>query len=472
MKVGSVSNTCKPAAPGRKEKAGKNYNMETKANSLTIEHSAATLIKFSLPSIISMLCMSCYEMVDGVFVANFVSADALAAINIVYPPITILIGISIMLATGGSAVIAKKLGEKKDQEAKENFTMMILVGFFIGLICILVDFLFVKKLVLMLGATDRLFDYAYTYLFILALSSPAAILQLLFMTFFVTAGKPNLSLILTIASGVTNIVFDYIFMGPCGMGVEGAAIATGMGYTVSAAAGILFFWKDTDSLLHFVRPKWDFRVLLHSCTNGMSEMVSSLAGSVITLIYNFMMLYYAGEDGVAAITIVLYAQFLLSAVYLGFSSGVAPVISYNYGSQNEAQLKRIFRICTRTILIVAVITVLISYILGDAIIGVFAAKGTHIFDLARSGFNIFAVSFLFNGFNILVSSLFTALSNGVISAGISFLRSFVILTGCLVLLPMIIGINGVWLAVPVAEGLTLIISTVIVVKKRKVYHYF
>ena len=188
-------------------------------NSLTIEHNAKTLIKFSFPSIISLLCMSCYEMVDGVFVANFVNADALAAINIVYPPITILIGIAIMLATGGSAIIAKKLGEKKEQEARENFTMIILVGLFIGILCIIADFLFVKKLVVLLGATERLFDYAYTYLFILALASPAGILQMLFMTFFVTAGKPNLGMILTAASGITNVVFDYIFMGPMDMGV-------------------------------------------------------------------------------------------------------------------------------------------------------------------------------------------------------------------------------------------------------------
>lgn len=440
-------------------------------NSLTIEHNAKTLIKFSLPSIISLLCMSCYEMVDGVFVANFVDADALAAINIVYPPITILIGIAIMLATGGSAVIAKKLGEQKEREAKENFTMIILVGLFFGIFCIIVDFLFVKKLVVLLGATERLFDYAYTYLFILALASPAGILQMLFMTFFVTAGKPHLGMILTAASGVTNIVFDYIFMGPMGMGVEGAAIATGMGYTVSAVSGFFFFWKNKNGLLHFVRPKWNGNVLLHACTNGMSEMVSSLAGSVITLIYNFKMLHYAGEDGVAAITIVLYAQFVLSAVYLGFSNGVAPVISYNYGSQNTAQLKRIFRICIKTIAAVAAVTVAVSYLLGDFIIGVFAPKGTHIFDLAKSGFGIFAIGFLFSGFNIFVSSLFTALSNGVISAGISFLRSFVVLTGCLMLLPLFLGITGIWLAVPAAEIFTLLVCLFFVVKKRNTYHY-
>lgn len=440
-------------------------------NSLTIEHNAKTLIKFSFPSIISLLCMSCYEMVDGVFVANFVDADALAAINIVYPPITILIGIAIMLSTGGSAVIAKKLGEQKGQEAKENFTMIVLVGFFLGIFCIIIDFLFVKKLVVLLGATERLFDYAYTYLFILTLASPAGILQMLFMTFFVTAGKPNLGMILTAASGVTNIVFDYIFMGPMGMGVEGAAIATGMGYTVSAVSGFFFFWKNKNGLLHFVRPKWNGKVLLHACTNGMSEMVGSLAGSVITLIYNFKMLYYAGEDGVAAITIVLYAQFVLSAVYLGFSNGVAPVISYNYGSRNTAQLKRIFRICIKTIAAVAAVTVAASYLLGDFIIGVFAPKGTHIFELARSGFGIFAIGFLFSGFNIFVSSLFTALSNGVISAGISFLRSFVVLTGCLMLLPLFLGITGVWLAVPAAEVFTLGVCLFFVVKKRNTYHY-
>lgn len=440
-------------------------------NSLTIEHNAKSLIKFSFPSIISLLCVSCYEMVDGVFVANFVNADAMAAINIVYPPITILIGIAIMLATGGSAVIAKKLGEKKEQEAKENFTLIILVGLALGILCIVLDFFFAEDLVIMLGATERLFDYAYTYLFILTLASPFAILQLLFMTFFVTAGSPNVGMVLTIISGLTNIIFDYLFMGPMGMGIEGAAIATGMGYAVSTFAGLFFFWKSKKSLLHFVRPKWSGRMLARACTNGMSEMVSNLAGCIITLIYNFKMLYYAGEDGVAAISIVLYAQFLLSSVYLGFASGVAPVISYNYGRKNIAQLQRIFKICMKTILTAAVVTVAASYLLEDFIIEIFAPKGTAIFDLAKYGFEIFAVSFLFSGFNIFVSSLFTALSNGVISAVISFLRSFVVLTGCLMILPVFMGITGIWLAVPVAEIVTLGVCVFFVMKKRNTYHY-
>lgn len=440
-------------------------------NSLTIEHNAVSLIKFSFPSIISLLCMSCYEMVDGVFVANMVSADAMAAINIVYPLISLIIGLSIMLATGGSAIIARKLGEKKEQEARENFSMLIVVGIVIGAVCILIDFLFMKDIVVLMGGTERLFQYAYDYIFILTLTTPFAVLQVLFMTFFVTAGRPNLSMILTVLSGVANVVLDYIFMGPMGMGIEGAALATGIGYGVSAVSGIVFFWKNTDGLLFLVKPKWSAKVLARTCSNGMSEMVSSLASAITTLIYNYKMLYFAGEDGVAAITIILYAQFLLSAVYLGFSSGVAPVISYNYGSQNTDQLKRIFKICMKTILMVSAGTLAASYLLGDFIIGVFSRRGTEVFAIAESGFSIFAVSFLFAGFNIFVSALFTALSNGLISAAISFLRSFVILIGCLLLLPMVLGINGVWLAVPIAEILTLAISAFFLMTKRKTYHY-
>lgn len=440
-------------------------------NHLTIEHTAGSLIKFAFPSIISLLCMSCYEMVDGVFVSNFVNADALAAINIVYPMICLLIGISIMLATGGSAIIAKKLGEKKEEEARENFTMMILVGIGLGIVCIIIDFLFMEDLVVLMGGTDRLFQYAYDYVFVLTLAAPFSILQLLFMTYFVTAGKPHLGMILTVISGLTNIVLDYLFMGPMSMGITGAAIATGAGYAVSAVSGLVFFWRNKKGLLYFVKPKWDGGVLFRACSNGMSEMVSSLAAAITTLIYNFQMLHFAGEDGVAAITIILYAQFLLSSVYLGFSSGVAPVISYNYGSQNTAQLKRIFKICTKTILVVAAVSMAVSYLLGDFIIAVFSERGTHIFELAQSGFDIFAVSFLFAGFNIFVSALFTALSNGVISATISFLRSFIFLIGCLLLLPMALGVTGVWLAVPIAEIGTLAISATFVIAKRKKYHY-
>lgn len=203
----------------------------------------------------------------------------------------------------------------------------------------------------------------------------------------------------------------------------------------------------------------------------MSEMVSSLATAVTTLLYNYLMLKFAGEDGVAAISIILYAQFLLSAVYLGFSSGVAPVISYNYGNKNVTQLKRIFKICLRTILVMALITIGAAYLLGDFIVAIFTGQGTHIFELAESGFKIFAFSFLFSGFNIFVSALFTALSNGVISAGISFLRTFIVLVGCLLILPVFLGITGVWLAVPVSEVVTIVISLIFVFAKRKTYEY-
>lgn len=440
-------------------------------NHLTIEHNTTSLIKFAFPSVISLLCMSCYEMVDGIFVANLVNADALAALNIVYPPISLLIGISIMLATGGSAIIAKKLGEKKEQEARENFTMMVLVGIGFGLLCIVLNLLFMENIVVWLGGTQRLFRYAYDYIFIMGLASPFAILQLLFMTFFVTAGKPHLGMVLTVISGMSNVVLDYLFMGPMGMGVEGAAIATGIGYSISAVAGLVFFWRNKGGLLYFVRPKWDGKVLGRACSNGMSEMVSSLATAVTTLLYNYLMLKFAGEDGVAAISIILYAQFLLSAVYLGFSSGVAPVISYNYGNKNVTQLKRIFKICLRTILVMALITIGAAYLLGDFIVAIFTGQGTHIFELAESGFKIFAFSFLFSGFNIFVSALFTALSNGVISAGISFLRTFIVLVGCLLILPVFLGITGVWLAVPVSEVVTIVISLIFVFAKRKTYEY-
>lgn len=441
-------------------------------NSLTIEHNTASLLRFSFPSIISLFCMSCYEMVDGVFVANFVGADAMASINIVYPFISLIVGFSIMLSTGGSAIIAKKLGEKKEQEARENFTLIILSGVAAGAVCIVADFLFMRDMVVLMGGTQRLFQYAYDYIFILTLAAPFAVLQVLFMTFFVTAGRPNLGMLLTIISGVTNIILDYVFMGMMGMGIEGAALGTAAGYMVPSVTGVIFFLRNRNGLLFLVRPKWNGRMLLRACSNGMSEMVSNLASAITTLIYNYKMLYYAGEDGVAAISIILYAQFLLSAVYLGFSSGVAPVVSYNYGSRNTVQLQRIFRICMGTIAAVSLATVAASYLLADFIIEIFSPKGTHVFELAKSGFLIFAVSFLFAGFNIYVSALFTALSNGLISAIISFLRSFVILIGCLFLLPLILGVTGVWLAVPVAETATLLISAAFLAAKRKQYRYW
>lgn len=441
-------------------------------NRLSQNFNAYTLIKFTFPTTIMLIFMSLYQMVDGIFVANFVGENALSALNIVYPVPSVVIAISIMLATGGSAIIAKNMGEKKGQEAKENFSLIILTGFIMGIVFLILGLLFLEPLIYMLGATEKLYQYCYDYLLILVLTAPLAVFQMLFQIFFVTAGKPHLGLIMTIVGGCVNIVFDYIFIKICGWGVTGAAVATAMGYAIPAIGGLLYFSANRKGSLYFVKPVFRKRVLFYTCTNGSSEMVNNIAASIITFLFNILMLKYAGENGVAAITVVLYAQFLMTSVFMGFSNGIAPIISYNYGKQNNAQLKNVFKISMRIILMISVVVFVLSEVFSTAIIRVFAAPESEVFQIAKHGFTLFSISFLLTGVNIFSSALFTAFSNGRVSAIVSFLRTFLFLIVCLLVLPLMLKIDGIWLAVPVAEELSLIVSIYYLIKYRKKYHYF
>jgi len=418
-----------------------------------------------------LVFMSMYQMVDAGFVANYVGPNALSALNIVYPVPSIVLAISIMLATGSSAIIAKNMGEKKDREAKENFSLIVLVGLILGVVFAVVGLLFIKQIILLLGATPVLYEDCYNYLWILVLFTPLAVFQMLFQTFFVTAGRPKVGLTFTVIGGCTNIVFDYIFIVIFHMGVSGAAVATVMGYAVPALAGFSYFLFNRKGTLYLVKPVFRRRVLFYTCTNGSSEMVNNIAIAITTFLFNILMLKYAGEAGVAAITAVLYAQFLMTSIFMGFSSGVAPVISYNYGKQNKEQLQKVFKISICFVGITSVLVFAISEVFASYVIRVFASPDSEVFQIATSGFKLFSVSFLFTGINIFASGMFTAFSDGKVSAIISFLRTFVFLVIFLLVLPLIWDINGIWLAVPAAEGLALIISSYYLIVRRKIYHY-
>lgn len=441
------------------------------SNPLSKKFTFWSLLSFAAPTIAMMVLMSLYTMVDGVFVARFVNTNALSAINIVYPLVGLIIGIAVMLATGGSAVIATKMGAGKRTEAKENFSLIVLTGAIVGIVVAIVGLIFLKPLISLLGASTALYDYCEQYLFVLLFFTPCAILQMLFQFFFVTAGKPNYGLIVTVAGGLANVVLDYVFIVPMGMGIAGAALATGIGYSIPAVAGLIYFAYHQKATLHFVKPKFDAKALFDSCTNGSSEMVTNLATSVTTLLFNLAMMRYVGEDGVAAITIVLYAQFLLTAVYLGFSSGVAPIFSYNHGNDNRQEVKKLFRTSTIFIGLSSVMIFGLSIVFSVPIVLIFAPKGSAVFELAINGFLLFSISYLLTGANIFASSMFTAFSNGRISATISFLRTFVFIILAITVLPIWLEINGIWLAVPFAEGLTLVFSLGYICKYRKVYHY-
>lgn len=322
----------------------------------------------------------------------------------------------------------------------------------------------------LLGASDALLNYCTDYLRILLLFAPASILQLLFQSFFVTAGRPGLGLGLTVCSGLTNAVLDYAFIVPLDMGITGAALATAAGYCVTALAGMGFFALRGKGL-RFRRPRWESRMLLYACGNGSSEMVTNLSNAVITFLFNQLMLSLLGEDGVAAITIVLYAQFLLTALYMGFSMGVAPVISFNYGAANHARLQRVFRCCLGFIALSSALVFGASLGLAELVVAVFSPAGTAVHAIALDGFYKFAPAFLFAGLNLFASALFTALSDGLVSAVISFARTFGFLLLALLLLPGVLGVDGVWIAVPFAELACWALSIGFLAAKRNKYHY-
>lgn len=438
--------------------------------SLSKKFTFSSLIMFTLPTMIMMVIMSLYTIVDGIFVSRYVGTNALSSINIVYPAINVVLGLAIMLSTGGNAIIAKKIGEGKPSEARSVFTMIVMAGVILGIFIAAAGNLLISPIASILGASPVLMKDCITYLSILLFFTPAYILQLLFQTFFVTEGKPGLGLGLTIAAGIVNVIFDYILIVPLDMGIAGAAYATAMGYMVPAIFGILYFIFSKKAL-YFVKPVLSLKIFLNSCGNGSSEMVSNISSGVITYLFNLLMMKFAGEDGVAAITIIQYAQFLLSALFIGFAQGIAPVISYNHGSQNHSQLQRIFKDSLIFIAVTSVAAYGIACLFGDSIVAIFAQRGSNVYNLAQDGFFLFALSFLFIGFNLFSSSLFTAFSDGRTSAIISIVRTFGLIVLCLFTLPELIGITGVWLAVPIAEIGGIGITIYYILKYRRKYHY-
>lgn len=440
------------------------------SNSIAKKFTFLSLIRFALPSIIMMVFMSLYTIVDGIFVSRFVGTAALSAVNVTYPFASAIVSVAVMFATGGSAVVARQMGEGQAQAARANFTAIVIAATAAGALLGGVGLLFTDPLVRVLGADDSLAGLCREYLWILSAFAPASVLQILFQNFFVTAGRPGLGLLSTVVAGAANAVLDYVFIVPMQMGIGGAALATGIGYTIPAAVGVIWFLCRRGTL-YFSRPVFRLSILLESCANGSSEMVTNLSASVTTFLFNIVMMRLLGVDGVAAMTIVLYAQFLMTSLYMGYSIGVAPVISYNYGSADTAHLKKLFWICIRFIGACSLAVVASSLLLAPWLSAVFAPKGSAVYALAVHGFVLFSFNYLFAGTNIFASALFTALSNGKVSAAISFLRTFLFIVGGILLLPHLWGVDGVWLAVPVAEALSMAVSVWFLVRKRSVYHY-
>jgi len=439
-------------------------------NELSRDFNLSSLLKFAFPTMSMLVFVSTYTIIDGIFVSRFVGTTALSAMNIVFPLISVIMGIGLMLGTGGSAIIGRRMGEGKDEEARNYFSLITLFTLALGIVLSVSCFVLIEPLSRFLGADDTLLPYCIDYGRILMAFYPISVLQVLFQTFFVTAGKPKLGLILNMISGIANIVFDYLFIITFDMGIAGAAWGTALSFVIGGIPPLIYFMKPQGTL-YFVKPKWNGRVIRHTLFNGSSEMVTSSAMAVTTFLFNISMMRLLGEDGVAAITISLYAQFLFSSAYMGFAGGVAPIFSYVFGNRNQKRLKKLFLMCTKTIVLSSIFIAVFSFAIAVPTVSIFTDRTTATYALTLDGYRIFAWNFLFAGINIFASSFFTALSNGKISAFISFARTFVFVTASILILPNFLGITGIWLAIPVAEAVTAVLSIGLLLLFRKEYHY-
>ena len=441
-------------------------------NGLTQKHTAKSLLVFALPTIVMMVFMSLYTMVDGIFVANFVSADALAGLNLVIPALNILASLAVLISTGGSVVISRKLGEGKDKEAHEDFSFIVLLTILFGAAVMILGILFADPLLRLLGTTDLLYPVAFDYYSILVLFTIPCLLQVQFQYFFVTAGAPSLGLGCVVAGGISNIILDYVFIVLCHMDIRGAALATGIGYSIPAVVGLLWFSINRNGMLHFTVPRPRLSTLRSSVINGFGSMIINVAGGVVTWLFNRTIVIYLHEIGISAATIVLYARFMLNSVLSGYSSGVAPVISFNYGRKDFDQVRFLFRTSLKAVLAGSAIVCLASVFLRDAIVALFASGEPELAELARRGIFLFAFSYLFSGVNTFSATLFSALNNGKISAAMAVLNTFVFLMGAMLILPRLgLGADGVWLAVPAAEFMSLIVSVTLLRRNQKRYGY-
>ncbi len=428
------------------------------------------ILRFAVPTIAMSVFMSFYTMVDGLFVSNLIGTGALSAINLTAPVIQVVTAISTMLATGGSAVIMKKMGEQKPKEAKEDFTFLILVNVAVGLVMTMLGYSLMETVFGGMGLSPEVAGYCISYLGRYLLFTIPILLMNNFTLYMIASEKAALSLICSVSGGVLNIVLDYVFIGLLDTGISGAAIATGLGYSVTAVAG-LFVFSRKRNLLHFTKPAFRFKVLAGAATNGCSEMATALVTGIITMMFNRTMLRYVGEDGVAAVTIIMYVLMFASSLYTGYSYGVAPMLSYYYGEKNHNKLKKLVSTSLKVIAVISLVTVAASFAATKPLVSIFVWPDNPVYDLAVTGNRICTLALFFIGFNIFASGMFTALSNGIISAVLAFSRSFVFMLITMLVLPAILGVNGIWLATPAAELMALALSALMFVKYRKRYQY-
>lgn len=432
----------------------------------------ARLFRFVLPSIVMMVFTSIYGVVDGLFVSNFAGKTAFASINLIMPFLIILGAMGFMLGTGGTALVSRVLGEGDKERANKYFSMITLFGILLGVILTVVGVLAMRPMAILLGATEAMVDDCVLYGRIVVCFLTSFMLQNMFQSFLIAAERPKFGLLITLAAGVTNMVLDALFVGVFRWGIAGAAIATGISQTVGGVVPLMYFLFSKSSPLRLRWTKFEAQPLLRSCANGSSELMSNISGSLIGMLYNAQLMRFLGEDGVATYGVLMYVQFIFVAIDIGYSIGCAPIISYHYGARNHPELRNLLTKGLKVMGILGIVMTIAAISLSGTLANIFVGYDATLCELTRHAFHLFSFAFLLAGFNIFLSSFFTALNNGGVSAAISFLRTLVFQAASVILLPMALDVDGLWWAASAAEALAFVVSIGFLLALKGKYHYF
>ncbi len=433
--------------------------------------STSALIKFTLPTIAMMIFTSCYTIVDGFFVSNYAGKTALAAVNLILPPVMMLASFGMMIGTGGSALVAKTLGEGDNARARRHFSLLIIFAFVLGSVLAVGGWFFMEPTAAVLGATGHMAKDATLYGRMMMISMPFFILQYAFQSFFVTAGKPKYGFYVIVVAGVTNIVLDFLFVGLFGWGLVGAALATNIGELIGGGIPLVYFARKRSTPLYFVRPHLRWPVIGKACANGSSEMVTNIAMSMVGILYNWQLLRFIGEDGVAAYGVIMYTAMVFAAVFMGYSIGSSPLMSFQYGAQNHTEMRSLLWKSLGLIAVASVVMFLLGQTLAAPLSTIFVSYDAALLELTAKAYRLYALCFLFMGFAIYASAFFTALNNGLVSALISFLRTLVFQVAAVIVLPMLFGIDGIWLSVTIGDALTCLVAATLMIALSGRYGY-
>lgn len=440
-------------------------------NSLNIKVSTASLLKYALPTILSNLFMNIYSIVDQLFVSNLLGTDALSAVSIAWPLLSITLAVGVMISTGGCALVSNQMGAGDNEKARENFSFFTLFSVVVSAVFCVAGIIFREPILYAMGADDALYPLCEAYAIPIFMLIPFGMVSMVLQMFFVAAGKPSLGFWLSIAGGVTNMVLDYVLIAVIPLGIAGAAYASAAGYILQSVIAVAFFFTNRKGTLYFVRPRFNGKALAKACSNGMSEMVGMLAVTVTMIAMNVILMRLVGSGGVAAAAVILSAQTILSASYGGYIYGISPVVSYHYGAANYDELRKLYRVALKTIAVMSVITFILAFPAAKPIARLFADGSAAVTEMSVRGIFIFAAAFLMMGFNLFASGFFTALNDGKTSAILSLFRTLIFLMLPLLILPELLGVDGVWLSMPAAEVLSILLSVYYFRHFKSKYHY-